>query len=192
MGGYGSTRWGYSCKKTTVEACLKLDAVHVLPSTAAIANERTVEMQVVWSAAGHPLTRISARMVYDQSPTLCLAYDLLGESVVERVRLNATSAFGNQFRWWFTCPGCGQRCRCLYIPPTGERFACRQCHDLSYAARQNRHSSQVSRKLAPGLTLMARAEKLERRMGRYRYWCKGKLRLWEEYVQIASALASLD
>jgi len=36
---------------------------------------------------------------------------------------------------YFTCPACGQRATKLY-KPAGASFACRQCHRLTYRARQ--------------------------------------------------------
>lgn len=43
-------------------------------------------------------------------------------------------------RAWFLCPavGCGRRCKLLYMPPSAQIFACRQCHDLAYTAQQDR------------------------------------------------------
>ena len=43
-------------------------------------------------------------------------------------------------RVWWACPGCGRRARKLYLPPSGDWFACRRCYDLSYASRQERSS----------------------------------------------------
>jgi hypothetical protein len=39
-------------------------------------------------------------------------------------------------RPWFQCPthagGCGRRAGKLYSPPRGDRYLCRECHDLAY------------------------------------------------------------
>lgn len=35
-------------------------------------------------------------------------------------------------RHWFECPNCGQNTKRLYIKASNYRFACRQCHNLTY------------------------------------------------------------
>jgi hypothetical protein len=35
-------------------------------------------------------------------------------------------------RRWFTCPGCGRRCRIVY---GGKLFRCRLCYRLTYASQ---------------------------------------------------------
>lgn len=39
-------------------------------------------------------------------------------------------------RWWFCCPACGRRCAGLYLPPSGDAFACRVCCDLAYQSQR--------------------------------------------------------
>ena len=61
--------------------------------------------------------------------------DVRQDISVVRTRPN----FGG-FRWWFLCPGAGQRCGRrsykLYLPATGSGFACRVRHGLAYASTQ--------------------------------------------------------
>lgn len=44
-------------------------------------------------------------------------------------------------RYWFICPGLGEKFSCLkrvailHKPPSGERFACRKCWSLAYASQ---------------------------------------------------------
>ena len=52
------------------------------------------------------------------------------------------ATFGGE-RVWFACPSCAKRVRKLYLPPSGGRFLCRICHDLSYASRQKRRSAEA-------------------------------------------------
>ena len=53
-------------------------------------------------------------------------------------------------RPWFQCPRCEVRRRILYLPPTDDIFACRECHRLTYRCRQlhrNRLYEGVTRPL---------------------------------------------
>ena len=49
------------------------------------------------------------------------------------------------------------------------------CHDLTYTARQER-SGYLERHF-PELALLAEIERLEDRLGKYKYWCAGARRL---------------
>jgi len=55
-------------------------------------------------------------------------------------------------RPWFVCPGCGRRCRHLYLRAS---IACRRCHGLDYAVRHLRRQT-------PGV---GRVERLRRKLG---------------------------
>jgi hypothetical protein len=55
-------------------------------------------------------------------------------------------------RPWFVCPGCGRRCRHMYLR---DRVACRQCLRLDYASRHLRRQT-------PGV---GRVERLRRKLG---------------------------
>ena len=44
-----------------------------------------------------------------------------------------TPRYGGQ-RYWWLCPACGRRCAYLY---GGKIFACRRCHNLTYASAQS-------------------------------------------------------
>lgn len=64
--------------------------------------------------------------------------------IIERLTLKRqTMPFGPD-RWHLTCPRCGRSARKLYIPPGLDRFACRRCHDLTYASVQT-HDPRISR-----------------------------------------------
>jgi hypothetical protein len=51
-------------------------------------------------------------------------------------------------RLWFLCPGihnpCGRRCVSLFLPPRGNAFACRLCHNLTYRSSQE-HDKRIDR-----------------------------------------------
>lgn len=59
------------------------------------------------------------------------------------VPLARTPATYGGERVWFTCPRCRKRVRKLYLPPSGGRFLCRDCHGLSYLSRQKRRSAEA-------------------------------------------------
>ncbi len=53
-----------------------------------------------------------------------------------RVGCNITPCHFGGKRYWYQCPECGSRRRILYLPPSGNVFACRECHRLTYKSRQ--------------------------------------------------------
>lgn len=63
--------------------------------------------------------------------------------------------FGGE-RPWFLCPGCGERVGKLHRPPVGDRFRCRECHDLAY------ESSRVSGN--PKKTARLRYERVHKKL----------------------------
>lgn len=52
------------------------------------------------------------------------------------VQLTSTRPNYGGLRWWYLCPRCGARCAKLYLPPGSGWFACRGCHNLTYASAQ--------------------------------------------------------
>ena len=106
---------------------------------------------------------------------MALLFNANGKKADQLVRLTATYPFHDKPRWWFVCPSCNRRCGCLYLPPGARRFACRRCHDLTYTAQQERSGS--FERIFPTLALLAEVEKLEARLGKYKYWCAGARRL---------------
>lgn len=74
----------------------------------------------------------------------------------ERLMLTARPVPFGPDRWHFLCPRCRRPARKLYIPPNGApptdrasaerpgRFACRTCHNLTYASVQT-HDPRISR-----------------------------------------------
>jgi len=68
-----------------------------------------------------------------------------------RVWMHTTPVLGVAVRWWFSCPQCGRRCGTLYLPPGAQRFACRRCHNLTYASCQDERKRGYLDRLIPGL-----------------------------------------
>jgi hypothetical protein len=178
MGGYGSTRWGSHRRKDTVEECIKLDAARVLPPSATLSSRTPAGNLITWSTNGRVWGAISAFVDYDPLPCLRLGYGIATrERVVERVALVETYPFNQVARWWFQCPTCQRRCRCLYKPPASRRFACRKCHDLSYNAQQEASPMRAAERIVPGLARWLRVQKLEARIERCIYRSKRYRRL---------------
>jgi hypothetical protein len=76
-------------------------------------------------------------------PRVQLTYDRYAEHLDYPVFLETSlSQFGG-LRWWFQCPLCRRRVQKLFLPPRASRFACRHCHNLSYATRNPKPEGQV-------------------------------------------------
>ena len=150
MGGYGSTRWiGVPTRYETGE-CLRLDAQDLKPYL----RSRTA-FSVAW---GWPdgswitlkLTPFyepseAARANVDEPPKihLNLIYRSGGQDVDQSVPIDPVPQHFGGWRPWLRCPDCRHRCKYIYLPPAGSalvrRFACRECHSLTY------RSSNLSR-----------------------------------------------
>ena len=68
-------------------------------------------------------------------PRVQLTYDRPGEHLNYPVFLETTQPQLGGLRWWFQCPLCRRRVQKLFLPRGARRFACRHCHQLSYASR---------------------------------------------------------
>lgn len=148
MGGFGSGTWDrWQGRKSTVEESLTL----------AVRDFRGrlfqgAQGQHYWTLDHRMLAWIDWSVTWEWSigagqklPVLILKYVLNGRETVETdVWLESTpTTFGGP-RWWFSCPqlGCGQRCGKLFLPPDGETFGCRACHDLTYRSSQRAHQAE--------------------------------------------------
>lgn len=84
----------------------------------------------------------------------CIA-DTIGGKVELAIPLTVTRPFFGGLRYWFSCPGqtpdgaCGNRVRALYLPPSGTEFACRDCHNLTYASSRMSHAFDLSASRSP-------------------------------------------
>ena len=86
----------------------------------------------------------------EEAPTLLLLFyspTRVGNEreVSQRVNLMTTQPNFGGVRHWLSCPllvegkPCGRRVSKLYLPPAGDRFGCRECHNLTYRSSQQSH-----------------------------------------------------
>ncbi len=149
MGGTGSTRWAGHRRRLAVEECATLAVGEVLEGTKTCSLHH---MLVV------PRSRGSRRL-------LVLLYDLdlkegepsaveleyaagpapLGHRYRQRVALRTTALYSGGLRRYFACPSaeedglCGRTVAKLRLPPGGSRWACRECHGLTYRSSRSNH-----------------------------------------------------
>lgn len=139
MGGYGSSRWGWYSKKTTVEDCRVIAAPDLIAGPA--------RGYVHWSSGGQVKSSIGYEVQKDdngQPARVVLDYRLLrsGENINYPVSLTRTFTSWGSSKYWFICPAyrngqaCGRRVKKLYLPPGGRYFACRHCYNLTYQSCQ--------------------------------------------------------
>jgi hypothetical protein len=136
MGGHGSGRWRYHTERRTVESCFKLDAVALREDLAVLQTGRYTGIGLHgMGALGYDIKGDGKggfvvylrRTVYGPSHPVVLS---------ERCLLTATRPRYGGRRWWFLCPGCGRRCRCVYLPPGGSCLGCRVCLGLAYRVQR--------------------------------------------------------
>lgn len=186
MGGWGSTRWGWHTKKTTVEECRQLDAAR-WQREGILAPDRMTAGGWQWSNArtGESEGSIGYLANTDQSLGIVrLRYTVTpprGDPRDIDYTLPAVTTrphFGG-LQWWFQCPGrgCGRRVRKVYLPPRGDYFLCRHCHDLAYTSSQTHDKTRDRWRPLDDATLLelmrgngrqslsAAQEILERRLG---------------------------
>ncbi len=140
MGGYGSGRFRDFVKRQ-VEQCIHLDR----PTLARAGMRRPGETAILeWDCpeAGRVAFRIESGWtgggqvirldLYPQSPA--------GPRLDDTIYLESDLMPTGGLRWWLRCEGltdhCGRYARRLYLPPGGECFRCRRCHDLVYRSSQ--------------------------------------------------------
>ena len=151
MGGLGSGYYFHWKKKTTVEACLCLDANYwmrkgvlraglIFSSACRWTDGRTGEEQ---SAIGYTVDTLDLA-----SARLQLNYTNGEETIHYAIPLQVTYPHFGGLRWWFVCPLernerlCNQRVGKLYLPPAGRYFGCRHCYELTYRSVQ-KHDKRV-------------------------------------------------
>ena len=143
MGGYGSGRWGFHVRKSTVEECLTLDLatlgragfLYCFPGKRVRGTLRWINVETKEEAA-------SVNCILDTTsgvPVLTLAYRVRGENINLPIHTEVTRSYRDRVRRWGICPDCGRRVRKLHLPPGGRRFSCRTCLGLSYTSVQHAH-----------------------------------------------------
>ena len=155
---------GVYWKKTQVEECKKLD---ILPIARKCDLESTFSGNISWI---NSLGKKSEIGLCSLGPgVLRFAYTITKNYTNEKktydyqVHLDTTPCnFGGK-RWWFRCPNCNRRCRILYLPPRGEYFLCRLCHNLTYESQQ-----EGITKFSSMFNAFSKIPELEKRLGRTR------------------------
>jgi hypothetical protein len=146
MGGFGSGRWGWHRKASTVESCLDLDlgvftrrGRTPAPGTAGVLR---------WLKDGVETSTVGYRV--EQGPVVRLRYTALfgrsnePDAAVEMpIKLVAADMPQGGVKWWGRCPlavgsvPCRREVAFLYLPPGERYFGCRVCHRLVYASAQS-------------------------------------------------------
>ena len=144
MGGPGSGRWQQGTKRRTVENCYKLpvrtvrDPLAAGPGRAGVLTWRNVSTDRAAATANYYTVThgagLGVRLIYRVRPA---GGDWQPFNYV--VPITTTRVYLGGRRYWFSCPDCGRRCGKLYLPFDGHKFACRDCHDLTYASCQEAH-----------------------------------------------------
>lgn len=155
MGGYGSSRWNWHYKKHTVEESLRVNIKTIYP------NLRVGYTGWLWWKVGERITGNISYQVEGSGAnpeSIRLIYTVTDNQTGSKsdynypVKLVTTPTPWGALRWWFTCPDCGRRCGCIYKPPGGHVFTCRQCANLTYRSSQESHQyDSMFARLAAGI-----------------------------------------
>lgn len=166
MGGYGSGR-RLPNPKTAVEDALTL-RVGTLAESFRLSEERGVPASGVcsWTRGGETTARLGTRVWWEGScPRVRLTYTVTARGrepvdVALELDTDSTPAWFGGVRRWLLCPGasasrpCGRRVGTVHLPGGATRFACRDCHRLTYRSRQeSRKWDSLYRRLAEGTGL---------------------------------------
>lgn len=142
MGGYGSTRWAWHTKATTVEDCRSI-SVSDFHHKGFLEPGRVINGNVKWYGYRDAEVASLGFVVgtWEDAGNLELSYTMTGSNVADRrmeytVPLQTTRPYFGGLRWWFTCPDCDRRVGKLYRPPNEDKYLCRYCHKLSYTSCQ--------------------------------------------------------
>lgn len=159
MGGDGSTRWDYHCRKRTVEEAAQLTIAAI---RAAIprkyGGDGRYEYQRDQGFAAYfpslaPATKprvprarrdsrwpvgLSAILPQYDSPRLerSVFCQLMYGNASLDVELRASPMRFGGLRWWIVCPGCQRQRTSLYLPRGARAWRCRTCYGLSYYAQR--------------------------------------------------------
>lgn len=124
--------------KRLVEDCLTLDLAWIMglaPIRAGQAGSGKIDWGVDGTVIGSLRFRIDLRAI--ENAQLVLRYTLVTpegdrKPVRQVIALTALPQHLGGLRWWMNCPVTAERARVLYLPPGGDRFACRKAWGLAY------------------------------------------------------------
>lgn len=195
MGGYGSTRWGWYSKKTTVEESLPLDLGYMIRTDMiwrSTLNKPYTEQYGYLSWTDGSMARywvttdaVEAEMRLEYTVRLRTGKPFLVETTIP---MTTTPLHFGGVRWWFQCPNCSKRYGKLWKPPESDYFRCRICHSLTYNSSQSTHEYR-SFPFAETFDLLMKMEKLFDRIMRCRAGSKNFQRLMARYERIEEKIA---
>jgi hypothetical protein len=136
-----SGRWGWHTKRQTVEESRTLDLSKLARDGACRPG---CSGRVRWLRGETEIASIAYTVGQQEGGlVLTLHYNITrtGQVIKIPIRLESTRPRFGGVRWWGRCP-CGRRVGKLYLPGAATRFACRQCHGLTYASVQE-HDKRV-------------------------------------------------
>ena len=154
MGGIGSGCWRTKPRKLTVDESLTLD-IGFLQRTGHLTPGHSVVVR--WPLNDEYEASIGC-FAKDEELVLSYIFYLDGyeRHIETRIPILITAAHFGGYRYWALCPfdASYRWVTKLYLPPCATSFACRRCHDLTYASSQesNPYGWQPSPELRwPGL-----------------------------------------
>ncbi len=106
---------------------------------------------VTWTQAGRQIQTLSWLMIPEPG-----GWALMFESIGQAVGMRQDHTLTRGDRWWWACPRCGRRAGVLWLSPTAQGFACRECHGIRYMSRLRVHRRRQLRRWDGKLTRMER------------------------------------
>ncbi len=153
MGGYGSSRWGWTATRTTTDGLLRLDVRDLARRGAVPPRGRGSSRAARWRGrgGGEPAGEIGVLYAGDDPGGVVLDYHIRHaggppQPVREQVALARTPCRYGGARPSFLCPGCLSRRAVLYS--LGGLFRCRGCHGLAYGSTREGRPERMIRRAA--------------------------------------------
>mgnify|MGYP000210929432 CR=1 FL=1 len=144
MGGYGSGRFNWHQKATTVEESKEISITDFM-KRGAFEENQLVKGSIKWKSGS--TIGIATKQLDNGRLYLELNYRFQDSDEEIKIPISFTKTkphFGG-VRWWFICPltvngrSCFRRVSKLYLPPGEKYFGCRLCHRLTYKSCQESH-----------------------------------------------------
>lgn len=140
MGGWGSSRWGFSPRKRCVEECSTFDLDSWISAGLLLHKAGRIE----W---GDPYTGDKNSLLYFLRSTdapSCKYVETFFKDESGELQHEPTVIVSKPqkcgIRWYFFCP-CGRRVRKLYRTRPGGMYRCRRCRDLTYRSAQGHNKN---------------------------------------------------
>lgn len=142
-------RWNYS-NRYTVEESKRLSTIDL--KDWGYFKPISCSGNIHWSRANTSTGSISIA-INEKNTLLYLSYTITSrenkdkQSFNYNVKIVTSKCNYGGVRYWFICPlnvngkTCDRRISTLYLPPDGNYFGCRHCHDLTYEAQKEHNKS---------------------------------------------------